>query len=275
MASSGSQLTQYNHFENQILKINLLLYSKRAEDSIGKREASSLRGFHENLRTLSGNSRTRECWKSHVQKKVKGSDEHKKLVREKGLLGLPLFSQEVFSLGKLRASREGPRSLEKGVAAEGPEEPEHWDTPFYGEFYPSTCRVDSCQLLLGSQTPHSVLDQESEVCQSHMPSDSLYGRTSDACDLAAEKSTAASASPADFSNNKLKRQINEHEMNGMFSKQQQQSQIDQIFNGAEPQNQFDLESSLFGSYRTDQFQEEYQDQYQDHGQSCSFHLDMP
>ena len=94
MASEGSRMKKYNHLENQTLKVVTLLNSHKFASSMGD-EGSQLRGVYEDLHTLSNGSRPREGWKSHVQKKVKGPESHAALVRERGLVGLPLFSEEV------------------------------------------------------------------------------------------------------------------------------------------------------------------------------------
>jgi hypothetical protein len=240
MASAGSQLTQYNHYENQTLKVIMLLNSESVLKSMSP-GGPSLRGVYEDLRVLSDNSRTRECWKSHVQKKVKGPEQNKRLVREKGLVGLPLFNDEGDVLARVKIHRalgshpEAPEEsqfLAKRVPADLPNEAELSGSSFLQQFSPSKHRPSSGPLP-GPVWAQPVIDQESEVCQSHKPLDLRNGASTDASESAAEKSSAASAGPLEFYEQQHHPMVSESQMGQIVEGRHPPMQIETLFDQAQ------------------------------------------
>ena len=210
MTSVNSPLNQYNHFETQTLKVVLLLNFSKVSESMNKNNEAGrpnrLNGLYEQMRTLADRSRKREHWKSHFQKVVKGKESVRQLVREEGLLGLHLYSEEMeaFHVARSSSAQEARAGNPKGQSSPtSRQEASRQEQPGLTSFSLSvlfpptnekTASPGSGLELGGPPTPPAVFDQETEVCQSNMASRKPHPLSTEASERSAERDGISNSS---------------------------------------------------------------------------------
>ncbi len=240
MASEGSRMKKYNHLENQTLKVVTLLNSHKFASSMGD-EGSQLRGVYEDLHTLSNGSRPREGWKSHVQKKVKGPESHAALVRERGLVGLPLFSEEVaaqrMAQSRRAAELDGRRCLFETTTDLLRGGQEHSQAPPARLFSPTLSRPSSRPLPATVSIFPASADHESEVCQSIYGLDQPFGASTRASDLPSTNRSASSDSQVEQPGERRIKRMTDSDMQRLCDDQDRRGDIANHF----PKEDFDSE----------------------------------